>query len=202
MRTSVYFAGSAANKRYIQDQWIARARDKNYKVTFDWTKESGANPEELSRKCIDGVIRANFVVAIMNKKFTKKHAYRGTFFELGLAWGVGIPIIILIDPAAVKFPSHTGAPTMIWAPGVRHFHQESKVWEAMEHLSASRANYLAGLSVPGSGDKGGCHPGCCISDTSEPGKEHPGSHRPLVPRGVRSPPFAEKSEGPRTQGKL
>lgn len=194
----VYFAGSASNRRYIKSQWIEPAKKAGYTITFDWTSENTSNPEELSRKCIDGVVSSNLVVGIMNKTFTEKHAYRGTFFELGLAWGWGVPIVILVNPEMVKFPPSTGAPTMIWAPGVRRMQTTGEVWSAMEQESVKQATRLEKRFA----SMGGCHQGGYTFGTSLLGKERPPSDTPLVPPKEVYSPLAHTPQEPKTRGKL
>ena len=194
----IYFAGSAANRRYIKSQWIEPAKKKGYEISFDWTGESISNPEELAKKCINGVIISDLVVGIMPKTFTEKHAYRGTFFEFGLAWGVGIPIIILLHPEMVKFPPAAGAAAMIWAPGIRRFHSGGELWSAMETESVRRAKRLAMHSV----GMGGCRQLYDTLDMSEPGREYPKCCTAPARPGGASSPSAEKSEGPRNRASL
>lgn len=183
----VYFAGSAWNRRYIKSQWIHPATKIGYEVTFDWTNEpDGVCPDELSTKRINGVVTSNLVVGIMNKPFTKKHTYHGTFFEVGLACGLGIPILILVDPNAelIRFPTYPGHPTMLWAPGIRRFRYESNLWAAMEQLSGRRLERLSGRDYLG---KEGCQKDHNKLGMSEPGIGHQRSGTSPVPRGIWSP---------------
>jgi hypothetical protein len=97
MPLNCYIAGSWANRSYIKKEWIDKLKT-TYNITHDWTSsENGDRSIERNQICaqqdVNGVEKADFMIVIMNEQQSLQHAYRGTFFEMGHAYGK-IPIYV------------------------------------------------------------------------------------------------------------
>lgn len=93
-KPSVYVAGSWNNRKYIKEEWINKL---NYEITVDWTTSENSHENKFSNQAsaildFEGVLNADFIIVIMNEQQSTEHAYRGTFFEMGVAYAMGIPI--------------------------------------------------------------------------------------------------------------
>lgn len=94
----VYVAGSFSNRGYIKKKWITPL-SKQFTITHDWTssecgERSPLQNQKFALSDYEGVKTADFIVVIMNKRQSLKHAYRGTFFEMGVAYGLKKPIYV------------------------------------------------------------------------------------------------------------
>jgi hypothetical protein len=118
MNRGVYFANTGFGW-YMRSRWIEPAQRRGFTVTYDWTLGGKGDKKHN----IEGILLSKVVVGIMNKSFTKKHQYKDMFFELGLASGLGYPVI-LYSPL-LPFPP---------SPNIQLVRREREVWELIHHL--------------------------------------------------------------------
>jgi hypothetical protein len=133
MNRGVYFANTGFGW-YMRSRWIEPAQRRGFTVTYDWTKGEGGNKKHT----IEGILLSKVVVGIMNKSFTKKHQYKDMFYELGLASGLGYPVILY-----TPLPYHY--------PNIHLCHKERECWalvhEILEGGGGGRGGSSSLLSV-------------------------------------------------------
>ena len=102
----IYVASSWKDRHRIKETWINQLREFGHTITHDWTEMEDerlstiGNPlrdKTYHAKCahadVNGVKDADVLIAIMDSN-VKYYSYRGTWCEIGVALGCGIPVIL------------------------------------------------------------------------------------------------------------
>lgn len=143
MNRGVYFANTGF-RWYMRSRWIEPAQRRGFTVTYDWTRGgcgggAGAGAGGSKKHNVEGILLSKVVVGIMNKSFTKKHQYKDMFLELGLASGLGYPVILY-----TPFPSSS----LSHYPNIHICHKERECWELIhEILEGGRGGEGQGLHL-------------------------------------------------------
>ncbi len=99
----LYVAGKWSDKEAIR-AFMTRLREAGHVITEDWTQHAGNEPgkpkepsllRDDAEKDLAGIYSADAIIAVMSDP---QYAYRGTFFELGLALGFSKHVIIIANP--------------------------------------------------------------------------------------------------------
>jgi nucleoside 2-deoxyribosyltransferase len=148
----IYVAGSFKEKKNINDKWIKLLEEKGYEITHNWTNYEGENRRERCKhtqqffalKDMQGVKRADCVVVIMDRQ---EYTYRGTNFEMGVATGAGIPIL-LFDPLwkdeftkVEDFSTHA-TNVFYFTPGITHVNTEEQLLQRLEEMRMVTDHYV------------------------------------------------------------
>lgn len=85
----VYVAGKFEDSERVREVQ-AELRDLGHEITYDWTRQAQVSVEQ-ARADISGVMTADFLVMVLEKEYP----YKGTWVEMGIAIGGGLPIFVL-----------------------------------------------------------------------------------------------------------
>ncbi len=87
------FVASAFPTRMAASDLMDSLRKRGLVITCDWTKPSSTESrQEIAAADFQGVTSAQLLVAVMT---LTDYDYKGTFTELGIALGAGVPILII-----------------------------------------------------------------------------------------------------------
>lgn len=90
----IYVAGKFEDRESIRALYVI-LRQHKHTITLDWTNhdhpESDKEQEEWAIADIEGVKQCDILIAL----FLRDYRYRGALIEVGVALGLGKPVIIL-----------------------------------------------------------------------------------------------------------
>lgn len=110
--TKIYVAGKFYEAERLRGE-MAKLKQLGFQITHDWTTNEAMGPrtpeylQKWAEFDINGVKEADFVIADMTDP---EYPYRGTWCEIGCAYGLGKPVwIIAATPSTNCFYWHSSA---------------------------------------------------------------------------------------------
>ena len=90
----IYVAGSS-KETSIMRGWMGHLRNFGHEITYDWTNDvdQGIQNENCAVTDVSAVLDAEVVLA----RISPLHTQRGTWLEMGVAIGQGIPVLVIED---------------------------------------------------------------------------------------------------------
>ena len=145
----IYVAGSFKDRTRIRLIWMDKLEQMGYTITHDWTLAEADRYDKdnkpvrdipYHKKCaqddVNGVLHADVVVGIFDNSCSITN-YRGTNFELGLAIGAKIPVILYdpwYHPTDISKNVKISTNVFYWLPSIIHVNNAQDLLLELEKL--------------------------------------------------------------------